>query len=167
MYFQTFCDNNGFIYSLDNVRLNFDCGSNDSKLVSYFTHIDTYDDRFKIQYFHSLKNFTYRHLWSISLSDDVSFSLALSFLNGSGKDSNSKGWIDFNPNKCENFSHFRDIFSFICSLCFRIELVRYDLAIDLPFMRSSCKMIKQGKKLYSYLVKDDGVTEYSGRRSTS
>lgn len=164
MYYKSFPDNNGYIYSLDNVRLNYDCGGNAAKLVKYLMHINDYDDRFSITYFHSLKNFTYRHLWVINLSDEVSFSLTLDFLGVS--DSHSKGWIDFNPNKVEKFSHFKEIWGFIRSFCFSIELVRYDLAIDLPYSRSSCRLIRQGKKLYSYLQKDDGITEYSGRRST-
>ena len=97
MYWKTFPDNNGFLYSLDMVRLSFDVGSNDGRLVKYLQNIDTYDDRFHIQYFCSLKNFTFKHLWSIHLNDEVSFSLALDFLGGS--DSHTKGWIEFNPNK--------------------------------------------------------------------
>ena len=161
MYYKSFCDS-GCIYSLDMVRLSFDVGSRDKELVNYFMHLDTYDDTVEIKYFHSLKNFTFRHLWNVFLSPDVSFSVALDFLAGS--DNHSKGWIEFNPNKCENFTHFQDIKGYIFSCCFSRELVRYDLAIDLPFPRSSCKLIRENRKLYSYLIKDNGVTEYLGRK---
>ena len=166
MYWKSFTDDNGFIYSLDNVRLNLDFGSpeNASKITHLMEHVDTYSDQVSLKFYHSLRNFTYRYLYTLS-SGSVSFTVGVGFL-GTGKEQ-PLGFLDFNPNKVQPVPVLSELLQKVLDFSFSAELVRYDLAIDMPFSRSSCKLIRQGKKLYTYMIKDDGVTEYSGRRSHS
>ena len=164
-YYKTFEDSDGFKYSLDMLRLDLDFDLNASKVIKWLMALDTYSDVFHFQYYHSLKPYTYKHLFNISV-DDFSFVVGLGFVGFDNKE-NKHGFIEFNPNKLENSYDFRNFRTTLFNYCDSVKLVRYDLAIDLPFPRSSVKLVRNSKKLYSYLIKDTGVTEYSGRRSNA
>lgn len=164
-YFQTYkSDSTNAIYSLDMVRLNIDFGTHLDEFTKYLQHIADYDLRYEITDYQSFKPFKYRHLWAIKdTKTEYSWSIGLDL--GRNTDDRSKGFIEFNPNKCENsvpFNEFWERFSLFCP--FR-QLVRYDLAIDLPFRRSQCRLKKEGGKNYELFSSDDGLTEYLGCRS--
>lgn len=157
----------GTVYSLDMVRLNFDSGLDTKQLVGYINSIAIVNTSCEVIYYPSYQQFKYRHLWEIkdlSGNDSISWSLGLDL--GRNADDKSKGFIEFNPNKCENsklFKEFMQVFN-LCTVAAR-ELVRYDMAIDIPLTRSLCKLIRKGKCGYDWKVKDDGVTEYLGQRN--
>lgn len=85
----------------------------------------------------------------------------------------TSGFIEFNPNKCFQIKKFKTYFDKIISYCYFIDLVRYDLAIDIPFKRNTIKMIKSSKCVYEFknIIIKDGIiinnsfTEYQGRRN--
>lgn len=161
-YHKFFMDDNGYKYSLDMVRLSLDFGKYYQETANYIKYLSEYDLSVEIKYFPNFKDsFTYRHLWSFVFSgSDASFALGM----GLGKDAHI-GFIEFNPNKCENDPDFVEIRNYIFSNTFSRDLVRYDLAIDVPYARKSVKLIRDGKKIYNAVVSDTGITEYLGRRS--
>lgn len=165
-YFKTFSDENGYLYSLDMVRINLDFGSHSAELCKYMEKLANFDLSVEITYFLSAKPFQYKHLWSVSFSDqNFSFALGLN-LNGSNDDKD-KGFIEFNPNKLSHLDKFVEILGNIWSLTLFRELVRYDLAIDIPLDRKDVKLIRDKGKNYQLFVKTDGITEYLGVRSHS
>lgn len=165
-YFKQFLDKDGYIYSLDMVRLNLDFGSRTTELVDYLKKLLEYDTTVEVVYYPSFKPFQYRHLWSVSvLAVNISFTIGLE-INGSAENK-EKGFLEFNPNKCENSEKFVEIKNFIFSLCCTRDLVRYDLAVDIPLDRKDVKLIRTKGKNYQFFVRDDGITEYLGVRSHS
>lgn len=164
-YFKTFkSDISNAIYSLDMVRLNIDLGNHITDFNSFIQRISDYDLRYDVAYYPSYKAFKYRHVWSLKdTSTDYSWSIGLD-LGGKSEDK-SKGFIEFNPNKCENSPLFQEFWQQFSLMCPSRELVRYDLAIDLPFRRGQCRLLKQNKKVYQLISSDDGFTEYLGVRS--
>ena len=164
-YYKCFYDSDGFIYSLDMIRLNLDFGNRTSDFVNYIQNLNDYGDNVEVNYNPSLKSFQYRHLWTVAC-DHVSFCIGLE-LNNFTADSKNKGFVEFNPNKCENSETFRQIKDRIFSYTWSREVVRYDMAIDVPYKRESVKMLRKGKKNYHFMMTEGGITEYSGMRSHS
>lgn len=163
-YYKSFTDDNGYIYSLDMVRLNFDLGNNTESFTKYLEKLSSYDLAVDVKYFPSFQSFKYRHLWQVSVpADAVSFSIGLDFTGTS--DSKNKGFLEFNPNKCELSNKFAEIRKTLFSFFVTTDVIRFDCAIDLPLERRNVKLIKEKGKNYQFISKDDGVTEYLGVRS--
>lgn len=164
-YFKCFkSDSTDSIYSLDMVRLNFDMDCHIKEFESFIQRVNDYDLRYDIKYYPSYKSFKYRHVWSImDTKTEYSWSIGLDL--GRCSDDKSKGFIEFNPNKCENSPLFKEFWEQFQLWTPIRDLVRYDLAIDLPFRRGQCRLLKEGKKCYQLISSDDGFTEYLGKRS--
>lgn len=164
LYFKSYVSkDNNCIYSLDMIRLNLDFGQYIEEFMSYIQHLADYDFSYEVLYYPSYKAYKYRHLWSVTATeDDCSWSLGLDL--GRSKEDVHLGFIEFNPNKCEQSKAFQKFWSTIRSQTVIRTLVRYDMAIDIPLARSQCKLQKDGKKMYQLISKSDGVTEYLGRR---
>ena len=157
----------GIIYSLDMIRLNFDLGDNLKSFEKYIQKLSDYDLRYDIKYYPNFGNFRYRHLWIVSspIDDNCSLSIGLDF--GSTSDSRSKGFIEFNPNKCMNSQILREFIKTFSLKCVTRDLVRYDLAIDIPVERGLVSLGRKGRTGYQYIDSGNGVTEYLGMRSHS
>lgn len=163
MYFNLVKSDNGIIYSLDNVRLKVDFGGKIEHFVKVVEHLQAYDLRYEVRYWHSNNPFGYVHQWTFSdASDDtVSWTVLACF----GNSKNREGVVDFNPNKVGASPLFQEFFGTLrLHTCTR-DVVRYDLAIDVPVPRSECRLVRSGKRTYQYYIKDDGLTEYLGTRS--
>lgn len=164
-YFNCLKSKDNLIYSLDMVRLNIDFGTNADKLAKMLSHVSSYDLRYEFKYYQSFNAYSYRHLWSICapIDDDVSFALGLD--KGGSADSRSKGFIEFNPNKVETSELLSDMLHKILDYAVTKDLVRYDLAIDIPIDRSLARLEKYRRKGYQFIDSGNGVTEYSGQRN--
>lgn len=146
------------------IRLNIDFGTNTERLTKFIQNIEDSDLRYQVEYFPSYKSYKYRHLWTIKiLDDDTSFSIGLDL--GRNTEDKHNGFIEFNPNKCHNNEAFNEFWNVFRGFTVTRELVRYDLAIDVPISRGQMKLQKSGKRLYALLEKNDGITEYQGVRS--
>ena len=146
------------------IRLNLDFGTNAERLTSYLQSIEDNDLRFQVDYYPSYKSYKYRHLWAIKImDDDTSFSLGLDL--GRNNDDKHIGFIEFNPNKCQNNEVFNEFWDMVRFFSVTRQLVRYDFAIDIPLRRGLVRLVKDGKKMYQLIEKDDGITEYQGVRS--
>lgn len=167
LYYNPIQSKDGTVYSLDMVRVNFDSGLDTKQLVSYINSLAVIDTNVDVKYYPSYQQFKYRHLWEVKdLTSDSPISWSLGLDLGRNADDKTKGFIEFNPNKChqsEIFNRFLDTFNLLTTS--GRELVRYDLAIDIPLARQYCKLVRKGKTGYEYKVKDDGVTEYLGQRN--
>ena len=123
-----------------------------------------------MEYFknHRLKIGSYRHLFSCKY-DDFTFVIGCGLIlaeHSSGMDC----FIEFNPNKCDMsyifliLDRIRVFIHPINNEYFR--LIRWDLAIDLPFTRSDVVLVKEGKRSYCKQI-SNSVTEYLGVRNTT
>lgn len=169
LYYQKWIDKkNMTTYSLDMVRYNIEFLSIDAKntFTEWLNKLENLaSEDYVITYHPSFKPFAYRHLWVIRTRHNNSWTMALD-LTGQPKDA-VKGMIEYNPNKCMQDDLFNEFWSRLYEKLLTVSLVRYDVAIDIPLPRSQCRLIKEGKKMYQLIEKDDGITEYLGQRSHS
>ena len=176
-YYQSVKDNNGYIYSCDSVRLEIKVDVDTLERVSKFCACNC------DKYYMSLKAFSYKHCFTFNIPifkgdsyHNVSFS-CLCGLNTFGKIV-TKFVVDFNPNKCMEFSYFKKFMVHLFLICFNFNLKRtsikditirrYDLALDVPyarervFVRYCCK----GAKLHEvYETCPSNRTDYYGERN--
>ena len=130
------------------VRLSIDFNTHSQNFCDYMTRIASVDLRYDVSYFQSFKKFSYKHLWTIkdALDDSASWTVGLDY--GGVKDGVSQGFIEFNPNKCMQSPLFIEFFEVIRANSPIRELVRYDMAIDIPFLLSALKYPSLQSNMY-------------------
>lgn len=131
------------------------------RFVSWLNYIDTYKDGIEVKHWISFKEFTYRDMFNVLLTD-CRFVFAIGF-NGSS-DNRYKGFLEFNPNKCMNNSLFREILAELFSITFRRQVSRFDLAIDIPCPKYLVSLEKDGRN-YQYIKGKQSESEYLGIRN--
>lgn len=153
------------VYSIDMVRLRLDFNSLD--------HIQQFGDWLSNpihlhieQYPLSSKAFSYRYLFKIKCSNDSSFVCGLGF-NGADRSSGWVGFLEFNPNKVVDTPEFREFYQILGIHCPWAEMVRYDIAIDVPVARSYCSMAKDKRKYTVVQNSAEDTTEYLGTHNKS
>lgn len=151
---------NGYVYSLDMVRLNLYFREDAQKFLDWLTKYEMCVDGLEIKHWLSLKEYTFRNLFQIK-TEQYSFSLAVGF-NGNSEDK-KKGFIEFNPNKCKG-EIFDTIYKNIKSAVISTEVARFDLAIDIPVPKYLVKLIKDQRN-YSFISNRGSDTEYLGQRN--
>lgn len=177
-YFESVKDKNGYTYSCDSIRLEFQLKSYSELLISISQYLLSLCDT----YFISLKTFNYKYCFNFELvekdkvnTDKISFTVLVG-LNTFGK-IKSCFVIDFNPNKCMHFDKFRIIVSQLFYICQNFKgyncindvfVKRYDFAIDIPCERRNFSVVWHGKGAKKYeLIQTtiDDKTEYFGERN--
>lgn len=162
------------ILSCDMLRLKFKFNEYSSKeFFSYIKELEYYN-HINLEYHESRGLFKYRNLFNIVIPvNKSSFALGVGF-NGVKSSDKKSCFIEFNPNKClfEN-SILLDIIQYIKYYSFDLELVRYDLAIDIPIKRSCVTLMKDlrnyRKNYYLDLNSNslENLTEYLGTRNSN
>lgn len=156
---------NDVVYSIDMVRIRLDFSS--EKRIQAFgdwccrienLHIESYPL--------STKAFSYRYLFKITCGNGSSFVCGLGF-NGTTKDSFFLGFLEFNPNKVAKEKEFVEFMTVLGVHCFRTDISRYDLAIDVPVSRSYCSLCKDKRKYSLVQNSMEDMTEYLGTHSNS
>jgi DNA relaxase NicK len=153
---------NGYIYSLDMVRLNLKFIKDDKMqdFLNWLSKYNTYGDGIEVDYWMSIKQYAYRHLFRIG-TETFSYSLAVGF-NGNALNRN-RGYLEFNPNKCKG-TVFQAVWEHLLDAVYSIEVSRFDLAIDIPLPKYLVKLSKDQRN-YSYVSNKGSVTEYLGQRN--
>lgn len=153
------------VYSIDMVRIRLDFSSEERiKLFGDWCcrienlHIESYPL--------STKAFSYRYLFKITCENGNSFVCGLGF-NGTTKDSFYLGFLEFNPNKVAEEKEFVEFMTVLGAHCFRSDISRYDLAIDVPVSRSYCSLSKDKRKYSLVQNSMEDMTEYLGTHSNS
>ena len=152
----------GQVYSLDMVRLSLELREDMQPFVTWLSNKNVTEDNFDVRHRLSLTEFTYRDFFNIK-TDTYSFVLAIGF-NGSRADRN-KGFIEFNPNKCKG-AMFDKVFNKLRDYIISSDVVRYDLAIDIPIQRYLVRLVKDNRN-YQYICSRESETEYLGVRNKS
>lgn len=129
--------------------------------ITWFNNLATYKDGIDVKHWVSLKEFAYKYMFNVILSD-CSFVFAVGF-NGNA-DGRYKGFIEFNPNKCMNNLLFREILAEIFLITFKRRVIRYDLAVDIPLPKYLVILEKDGRN-YQYIKGKRSESEYLGIRN--
>ena len=131
------------VYSIDMVRLKLDFSGKEylDVFLEWLSGInDIYIERHPVSH----KAYAYRNLFQITCkSNNCSFVIGLS-LNGSNPESYYLGFMEFNPNKVSETEEFQEIFLKLQECCFCAEIIRWDLAVDVPERRDMCEFSLDG-----------------------
>ncbi|MBR2674495.1 MAG: hypothetical protein IKE52_03445 [Mogibacterium sp.] len=161
-YFNELRDQNDYIYSIDNLRIEF---SIDSYCEDLFLKYFSCFGRTDITHYDNFKFHNYRHLWTIAYDEKSSMTVGFS-LNGADYHSDKlSGYIDVNPNKVGSFKQFWKDYNFIHNFSKYFNVKRCDIALDLPIKREYLSLIKNNKKYEQISRSHSNRTEYLGRRS--
>lgn len=152
--------NDGQIYSLDMIRLSLEFREDVQGFVTWLSNKNITEDNFDVKHKLCLSEFQYRDFFNI-ITDRYSFVLGIGF-NGATADRN-KGFIEFNPNKCKG-AMFDKVFNKLRDYLISMNVVRYDLAIDIPVTRYLTRLVKDNRT-YWYLCGRLSETEYLGTRN--
>ena len=169
-YYNPLKSSDGNIYSLDMIRLNIDLGNHAQELVNLIQkysdeRLETDEPRIKVSYYPNFAEFKYRHLWTLKSNDDIQSTITVGLGKGSSREEQNKGFVEFNPNKVESNEELHKFLRHVRICSSTIDLVRYDLAIDIPLDRVLAKLTREGRKGYQYIDSGNGITEYLGQRN--
>ena len=162
-YYRPIIIDNYLIMSCDMMRIKFNMS--DSGLQNfnkYINLLEVKNGNLLIRKYYNISPFKYRNLLAIQDTNTKhSFSLGLVY-NDLNKNTNDC-FIGFNPNKCINETNTglaQPFLDFIKQYGSHIELVRYDLAIDIPIEREFVSLDKDMRK-YTKLWVTDVEANYS------
>lgn len=163
-YFNSLTDKYSLVYSVDMVRINFKLDyQKNEELASYLQNLTDWNVSYQVKHYDRFGVFDYRHLYVVSCDKWVS-TCSIGLERGTKLEDKAYGMIEFNPNKV-NGSEFDRLFNSIKFLCKRMELKRYDLAVDFPCIRSLCRLDMNGLKSYELYYENGTYTEYTGVRN--
>ena len=133
-----------YTYSIDNVvirgKLYYDASDLMQELLNWLSkRIDLDYTHFETGAFAS-----YRYQFNFQLDTGRSFFLGVGF-NGPGE-TERYVCLDFNPNKVMEYGDFVEVFNYVIGLC-KPVIKRFDLAIDIPVLRSNIFMLKDRRKI--------------------
>lgn len=116
-------------------------------------------------YYQSLKKLTYLNNFKFELrcgSDVATFWLGTHF---QSFDKTLNTWkLELNPNKCLPCAFVSSLFDLLSMYSKRIDIVEYDIAVDMPFPRDSFFLVKDKRKYQCVLNSSVDKTEYLGCR---
>ena len=119
---------------------------------------------------HSSSNFrvgNYAHTITYKLADGKSFAVLIGRYDykESKNQIAAEAVIDFNPNKVPAKAWQR-IIGILAARAISAHVVRFDLALDFPVLRSTLQLVQRPGSLYHLLSDEDYTqTEYTGQRS--
>lgn len=164
-YFYSLTDNNGYVYSVDNIRISFQLNP---KYYDEFSQSFVSLSRTDIQVSPLCNSsFKFRYFLEISYSDTAKMIVGFGFNGADSQNDKYKGFIEVNPNKCGHFRRFLDDFRLIKSCCEDFICKRIDLAIDLPVKREMLILEKDSRKYELNAYSLENKTEYLGIRSNT
>lgn len=156
---------NDYIYSCDMLRYKFEIKNDKYAKGDLQRLLCTYGRLDVCQYPTNFMNFKYRDFFVIDYGIS-SMSVGIGF-NGCKNDDLLLGFLEINPNKCfDNLQCLCDI-QHIFDACWSFDLLRFDLAVDLPFPRETVALIKDGRKYRLDMHSKTNKTEYLGVRNAS
>ena len=145
-------------YSIDKIR--FDILIRYEDISDCLHWLDSFDG----EMFSCFKSFTYKYLFRLDLSPDVSFQVGIGY-NDLNEYRPRKGFLEFNPNKVVSYERFQYFYANFFKFVTLVSVKRWDIACDVTVPRKQCRMEKD-QRSYAYL-NSHGVTEYLGKRSSA
>ena len=158
-----FKDKKGFIYSCDNIRLKALLADDKECQNSFHKFFDNPKNMRISDVITRLAMGKYRYMWNVSC-DKTSYTV-LYWFNGFENNPAYRRQviIDFNPNKLSLIE--RQEISNILRWLVDVELVRFDLAVDIPINRRYVHLVKDNRTYEYQDHNENGITEYLGTRN--
>lgn len=157
---------NDYVYSCDKLRykleikdLKYSQGVLQQLLTAY-GRLDVH------QYPVNFSDFKFRHMFKIEYGDDSVMAVGIGF-NGVKNSDISVGFLEVNPNKCFDSLQCMYDMQHIFDACWSFDLLRFDLAIDVPLPREALSLVKDGRKYMLNMRSAVNKTEYLGERSST
>ena len=108
---------------------------------------------------------TFREQFSIDCGDGCSFWVGVGLNDGTGRVTN-RIRLEFNPNKvAENYVFIRVFNRLRTSAVGPPGIVRFDLAVDFPVLRSDCWLLKDRRTYEEFRRSEEDRTQYLGERN--
>lgn len=168
-YFNPLYLENGYIFSCDGVRVKYVIDKRYIQEFSsnFFMTLRTDIENYPI----SIKQGTYKHLAKITYGDDASMTFGFCFNGASritenGYDNMYLGMMDFNLNKVGSYERFWADYREIKSLSSHFEIVRVDMALDVPIARQNIILEKDSRVYEMKAYSLENKTEYLGVRNS-
>lgn len=164
-YFDFLQKANGVIYSVDMLRFRFYCDDEKKSRIRDFLYVNGYN----YDIYQCAKSFTYSVLLNIKCNNSLdSFSIGLGF-NGLKKSEIRSCFIEFNPNKVGNSVELTNLLNYMSTLGITLDLVLYDIAIDIPIAKNYISLIKDSRVYKKFVYDSAGIncTEYLGSSADS
>lgn len=150
------------MYSVDMLRLNLEMRQDEiENILKYFHSVVRMDIT---EYPACFQDFKYRNMFTITYENGSSMTVGLCF-NGTAQSENLKGFIEVNPNKCFIKPQCLVDVYYTLSRCIGWEVVRWDLAVDIPTDRMSVVLAKDQRKYELVCKNKEDKTEYLGQRN--
>lgn len=171
-YFEPYNSDN-VIYSCDMIRLKFVFNPTFTSFPMDFIYHVSWNFGYKVNRFDSTKQNSYRNMFVFSKKDDDTSSVIKLgfFMNRKDSAGYHSNFIEYNPNKT-NVAVIAYLFRYFNAYSVRMtrksifELVRYDLAIDIPVDRQYVRLLKSGKRSYTR-IEEKSLTEYLGKHNSN
>lgn len=155
-------EKDNLFYSVDMLTLDF---SYSPYLYDYLQSLlSHYSDYYEIEYFQSLKVYSFRHLFKITFFDKDIFSTKSVMIIKFDFNHEKIGQIEFNPNKVMLNSYFVDFYRALLVHLDSLSFKRADFACDIPLDRYLVVLKKDSRK-YTRIEYAGSVTEYLGKRN--
>lgn len=173
-YYVSLKTKDDLVLSCDMLRLKFKIFENSFSEINNFLNDLEFNQLISVKHYESRKAYAYRNLFEIRICENNSvFALGLGF-NSMKKNEMLNCFIEFNPNKClYNCSVLNQFLGFFKVFSSGYELLRFDLAIDIPVARSLVCLHKDlrnySKNYYLNLSSNnlENLTEYLGKRNSN
>ena len=163
-YWFTSRDDRGLVYSCDMLRYRLEFRNDlfkDGKLRDVLCQWGRTDIK---DYPLNTSEFKFRNLFTVDYGASA-MSVGVGF-NGVSSSEYKVGFLEVNPNKC--FRRLQCLYDIntIFNLCWKTELLRFDLAIDIPVERDRLTLAKDGRKYSLNMSSSVNKTEYLGVRNS-
>ena len=160
-----FKDDNGYVYSCDNIRLKALLAEDDECIQSFRNFFDNPMNLRVSDVIERHAQGKYRYMWNISC-DKTTYTV-LYWFNGFDNNPDYRRYIiiDFNPNKL-NVNERQEITNLLRNFV-EVDVVRFDLAIDIPIKREFVHLIKDNRTYEFQDHNENGITEYLGTRNNT
>ena len=168
MYYLKELINKNWVLSCDGVRIKFEL---DPRLAQDVANEMFGISRIDIEnYPPSFKPNNYKFLNKITYADSCNATVGYCFngfqrIDKKGYDNNYLGMIDFNLNKVGSFEQFWADYRLIKSCSTHFEVVRVDLALDVPYEREFVYLQKDQRVYSNKVYSRSNRTEYLGLRN--
>lgn len=156
---------NEYVYSCDMLRYKFEIKSG-KYAKGELQHLLTSWGRDDVRMYPvNFSDFKFRNLFTIDY-DTSSMTVGIGF-NGCKNEDLTIGFLEVNPNKCFDSLQCMYDMQHIFDACWNFELLRWDLAIDVPLPREALSLVKDGRKYMLDMYSSSNKTEYLGVRNSS
>lgn len=166
-YFRSICSSSGDTYSIDKLILDFKLRvhGNGEWADDFFLFLN-WDMETYFKHWTTNKIGTFRDQFSFTCDDGESFWCGVGLNDGTGRVKN-RIRLEFNPNKVAQSYVFVRVFNrLLVSAYDPPRIVRFDLAVDFPVLRSDAYLLKDARTYEEYSRSDSDRTQYLGERNS-